>query len=66
MFFGGVIKKRRSGQITMEFSQKFIDNLLGFFKVTAKVSTMVSRFPWFRKRIKSSVTRKVIHFSGQQ
>ena len=30
---GRIIKKRRSNQITMEFSQKFIDNLLGLFKI---------------------------------
>ena len=32
-FLGRVVKKRRSGQITMEFSQTFVDNLLGLFKV---------------------------------
>ena len=32
-FLGRIIKKRRSGQITLEFSQKFIDNLLGLFKI---------------------------------
>ena len=35
-FLGRIIKKRRSGQITMEFSQKFIDNLLSLFKITSK------------------------------
>ena len=41
----GVIKKGRSGQITMEFSQKFIDNLLGLFKAASKVITNGVKIP---------------------
>ena len=48
-FLGRVIKKRRSGQFTMEFSQKFIDNLLGLFKVTTKVTTNGVKIPTIPK-----------------
>ena len=44
-FLNRVIKKRRSGQITMEFWQKFIDNMLGLFKVAAKVTTNGVKIP---------------------
>ena len=42
-------RSRRSGQITMEFLQKFIDNLLGLFKVTAKVTTNGVKIPTIKK-----------------
>ena len=34
-----IIKVKKSGQITMEFPQKLIDNLLGLFRVTGKSTT---------------------------
>ena len=64
------MKKRRAGPITMELSQKFIDNLLGLFMVTAKsqspqmVSIKINSFG--PKRGSSQVTKRVIHFSGPQ
>ena len=53
-FHGRTIKKKSSGQNSMEFSQKFIDNLLGLFKATAKVTTNGVKILWFQKRTKSS------------
>ena len=38
-FLGRVIKVKRSGQITMEFPQKLIDNWLGLFDVKGKSTT---------------------------
>ena len=38
-FLGRIIKKKGSGQITMEFSQQFIDYLLGLFDITGKVAS---------------------------
>ena len=38
-FLGRIIKVKKSGQITMEFPQKLIDNLLGLFGVTGKSTT---------------------------
>ena len=64
-FLGRVIKKRRSGQSTMELSQKFIDNLLGLFDITSRVTTN----GWLslsRKRIRSHVAKSIIHCSEQQ
>ena len=37
-FLGRTIKRLKSGNITMEFSQKFIDELLKIFEVTSKVT----------------------------
>ena len=59
-----VIKKRRSSQTTMEFSQKFIDNLLGLFANLPGSPQIVSRFDWSQKRIRSNATKRVIHCSG--
>ena len=41
---GRIIQKRRSGQITMELSQKFIDNVLVFLTSLAKSLLIESRF----------------------
>ena len=38
-FLGRTIKSLKNGNITMEFSQKFIDELLKIFEVTGKVTT---------------------------
>ena len=38
-FLGRIIKVKKSGQITMEFPQKLIDNLLGLFDVKGKSTT---------------------------
>ena len=38
-FLGRSIKRLKNGNITMEFSQKFIDDLLKIFEVTGKVTT---------------------------
>ena len=38
-FLGRTIKRLKNGNITMEFSQKFIDELLKIFEVTGKVTT---------------------------
>ena len=38
-FLGRIIKIKKSGQITMEFPQKLIDNLLGLFGVKGKSTT---------------------------
>ena len=38
-FLGRTIKRFKNGNITMEFSQKFIDELLKIFEVTGKVTT---------------------------
>ena len=38
-FLGRIIKVKKSWQITMQFPQKLIDNLLGLFKVTGKSTT---------------------------
>ena len=38
-FLGRSIKRLKNGNITMEFSQKFIDELLKIFEVTGKVTT---------------------------
>ena len=38
-FLGRIIKVKKSGQITMEFPQKLIDNLLGLFEVKGKSTT---------------------------
>ena len=38
-FLGRSIKRLKNGNITMEFSQKFIDDLLRIFEVTGKVTT---------------------------
>ena len=38
-FLGRIIKLKKSGQITMEFPQKLIDNLLGLFEVKGKSTT---------------------------
>ena len=38
-FLGRVIKVKKSGQITTEFLQKLIDNLLDLFKVTGRSTT---------------------------
>ena len=35
-FLGRIVKVKKSGQITMEFPQKLIDNLLGLFEVKGK------------------------------
>ena len=35
-FLGRIVKVKQSGQITMEFPQKLIDNLLGLFGVKGK------------------------------
>ena len=48
-FLGRIIKKQRSGQITMEFSQKFIDNLLGLFRITSRVTTNGVKLPMVPK-----------------
>ena len=38
-FLGQIIKVKKSGQITMEFPQKLIDNLLNLLKVTGRSTT---------------------------
>ena len=38
-FLGRIIKVKRSGQITMAFPQKLIDNLLDLFKVKGRSTT---------------------------
>ena len=38
-FLGRIIKVKKSGQITMEFPQKLIDNLLGLFEVKRESTT---------------------------
>ena len=38
-FLGRTIKRLKNGNITMDFSQKFIDELLKIFEVTGKVTT---------------------------
>ena len=38
-FLGRTIKRLKNGNITLEFSQKFIDELLKIFEVTGKVTT---------------------------
>ena len=63
-FLGRIIKKRRSGQIIMEFSSPtFIDNLLGLLDITSRVTTMVSRFRRFPKKIRPSVIRRFFSVS---
>ena len=43
-FLGRTIKRLKNGNITMEFSQKFIDELLKIFEVTGKVTTTGLKF----------------------
>ena len=38
-FLGRTIKRLKNGNITMEFSQKFVDEVLKIFEVTGKVTT---------------------------
>ena len=38
-FLGRTIKRLKNGNITMEFSQKFIDEMLKIFTVTGQVTT---------------------------
>ena len=65
-FLGRIVKKRRSGLITMEFSQKFIDNLLGMLKVTAKVTTNGVKIPMVPKEDQIKCDKESHSLSGLQ
>ena len=65
--FGRTIKRLKNGNITMEFSQKFIDELLKIFEVTGKVTTSgLESFRLFPKIKRLNVTKSFIRSSGQQ
>ena len=64
-FLGRIIKVKKSRQITMEFSQKLTDNLLGLFEVKGSQQPMGSRFSRSQRKIRFSVKRRCIQSSGQ-
>ena len=59
------MKKRRSGQITMEFSQKFIDILLGCLDITSRVTTVMIQAIPKEDQIKCIQKTHVSHGRGQ-
>ena len=63
-FLGRPIKRLKNGNITMEFSQKFIDELLKIFEVTGRSQLQDSNFELFQKIRRLSVTKPRIKNSA--
>ena len=64
-FLGRTTKRLKNGNVTMEFSQKFINGLLKIFEVTGKVTTTGLKLQLFQKIRRVSVTKSFIKYSDQ-